>query len=186
MTNKCNAGGIKTNSGLRFEKKTNIENTLIKNNFIKYSINKKINSYYYELINDDIKIIYLTQGGFKDYCKKYLDVECYQHPDESFIIFKDNKIHIKILEKKNQTVSGSVFEKLKTGKFVLREYEKIFNNNKYSFSFAFCINTFLQNYLQLKSLKIQIINEILKEDNILLFYGDELDYFDNIYKWICN
>lgn len=189
-----NAGGKNTViSGLTFKNKTSIENKLLENNFVKYLINNKNKyGYYFELNDKNNKILYLTQTGLKLYLKKFYDVNIYKHPDESFIIFKNNEIHIKILEKKNQNVSGSVEDKLKTGKFNKTEYEKMIrkefdkNNiqNKLKITYAFCVSSFLKNKLNSNSIKYNIIKEILDDDDIKIFYGDDDNYFDILYEWI--
>jgi hypothetical protein len=51
-----------TKNGLKFENKTSIESTLIKNNFTKYIMNKTKFGYYYELKTDTQIIIYITQS----------------------------------------------------------------------------------------------------------------------------
>jgi hypothetical protein len=139
-----------------FENKTCIENKLLENNFVKIIINKK-NKYGYYFENNNI--IYLTQSGLKLYIKLKFNINIYKHPDEAFIIFKNNNYYLKILEKKNQNVDGSVEDKLKTGKFNSREYEKMLNNTKYNFiiSYAFCINKFLQEKFESNQIKSNII-----------------------------
>ena len=126
------AGGKNTTiNGILFECKTCIENKLLENKFNKVIINKKNKknkyNYYFEYKNENTKIIYLTQSGFKLYFKEYYNINIYKQPDEAFVIYSDDKFYIKILEKKNQNVEGSVEDKLKTGLFNKKEYEKIFN-----------------------------------------------------------
>ena len=188
------AGGKNTNiNGNNFENKTSIENKLLENNFIKYIINKKNKyGYYFEFKNNKYKYIYLTQSGFRLYLKKFFNINVYKQPDEAFIIFYDNEILIKILEKKNQNVNGSVEDKLKTGKFNKIEYEKMIKNEfrlknliyNIKISYAFCVNSFLQKKLNSNLIKYNIIKEIMEEDDIKIFYGEDEKYFDVIYNWI--
>jgi hypothetical protein len=188
------AGGAKTNiNGLTFEAKTSIEKKLEENKFIKCIINEKSKyGYYFEFNNDEKTIIYLTQSGFKIYFKNKFNINVYKYPDEAFIIIKNEKYNIKILEKKNQNVEGSVEDKLKTGQFNKREYELIliqkieslFCKNKVSIDYAFCISNFLQKKFESNQEKYNNIKTIMMDDNIKIFYGDDDDYFDNIYKWI--
>ncbi len=90
------------------------------------------------------------------------------------------------MEKKNQNVSGRVEDKLKTGDFNRREYIKMTESNDYNFiiEYAFCVSRYLQ--IKLNSNKIKYINikKIMEEDNIKLFYCDDINYFKNIYNWI--
>jgi hypothetical protein len=182
------AGGAKTNkNGLSFENKTSIETKLSENKFEKIIMNKKMkNGYYFELKNNDDIIIYLTKSGFKLYFKEEFNIKCWKEPDEAFLIFSNNKYYLKILEKKNQNGEGSVEEKLKTGQFTRREYEKMLNNPSYKFniSYAFCISKYLQNKLESNKIKYTIMKELMLEDNIKIFYGDDDNYLDIVYEWI--
>lgn len=175
------AGGAKTNkNGKSFEQKTCIENKLLKNDFNKKLIdNKSKYGYYYEKIDNDNKIIYLTQSGFKLYFKNELNIDVYKHPDEAYLIISNDTYYLKILEKKNQNVNGSVEDKLKTGLFNKQEYELMIdhsikeNNLNYNFviSYAFCVSKFLQDKLESNTIKYKIIKDIILNDNIEIFYG---------------
>jgi len=55
-------------------------------------------------------------------------------------------------------------------------------NNKFIVSYAFCVSKFLQNKLESNNTKI--IKEIMAQDNIQVFYGDDDNYFDLLYEWI--
>lgn len=186
------AGGANTNkNGLKFEEKTNIEKYLDNKKYNKIYMkesNKKCYYYKYDDIENKQQIIYFTKGGFKMYFREYFDICTYKEPDEGYLIIKDKKYHLKILEKKNQNVNGSVEEKLKTGNFVKQEYELMINDNskkiKFDISFAFCVNKYLQDKLTYNSPKYININKIMKKENIELFFGDSDNYFEKIYNWI--
>jgi hypothetical protein len=63
------------------------------------------------------------------------------------------------------------------------------NKNKdyiFDVSYAFCLSSFLQNKLESNTPKYNIIKEIMTEDNIKIFYGEDDKYFDNLYEWINN
>lgn len=96
------AGGARaTINGFAFEQKTSIENKLFEQKFNKIIINKKNKfGYYFENNISNMKIIYLTQTGFKLYFKQEFDINVYKYPDEAFLIFSNNKYYVKILEKK--------------------------------------------------------------------------------------
>jgi hypothetical protein len=164
------AGGSKTNhNGLNFEKKTSLYNKLIKNKFI--------------------DIYHFQQNEFNKFIKKNYNINIYKKPDEAIIIKEDNKIYIKIIEKKNQNVAGSVEDKLKTGAFNRREYELMFNECKikdyiFIIDYAFCLSKFLEDKFESKQIKYINLNKILNENNIKIFYGDNINYFDKIYEWI--
>jgi hypothetical protein len=197
-------GSMTTINGGAFENKTSIEDKLLENKFEKIIMDKSKYGYYYQkTINKDNKLIYLTQGGFKLYCMKEFKLNnIYRKPDEAFILIIKDVYYIKILEKKNQNVEGSVEDKLKTGAFNRREYEKMFKNvlktipteiidksfktYHINISYAFCVSKFLQNKFESKEYKYVVMKEIMMEDNIHLFYGDDDNYFDKLFEWIYN
>jgi hypothetical protein len=182
------AGGMMTTlNGCSFEKKTSIEKKLLDNDFSKNIINKNKYGYYFELVKENKKIIYFTQSGCKLYLKKEFNIDVYKHPDEAFLIIEDNTFHLKILEKKNQNGNGSVEDKLKTGAFNKKEYSKMLSQNdkyKFTISYAFCVSKFLQNKFESKQIKYKIIKEIMEEDDIKIFYGEDEKYFDILFNWI--
>jgi hypothetical protein len=189
------AGGAITNkNGLCFEEKTSIEKILTEKGYSKIIMNDKNKKCYYYKYNDienNQDIIYFTKNGFKMYFREKFNICTYKEPDEGFLIIKNNNYHLKILEKKNQNVSGSVEEKLKTGNFTRKEYELMINNqdnqdNKFKVSFAFCVSKFLQDKFESKNIKYENIKKIMKEEKTELFYGDSDDYHDKLYKWIIN
>ena len=51
-------------------------------------------------------------------------------------------------------------------------------------SYAFCVSTFLQNKLESDLIKYKIYKEIMNEDNIKMFYGEDKNYFDDLLEWI--
>lgn len=96
---------------------------------------------------------------------------------------KKEKIIIKILEKKEQSVKGSVEIKLWSGPSLKREYELVFGED-YIIEYAFCLSEFLENKLKSSELKYQILNKIFTETNITLLYGDNTDYYTKLDEWI--
>jgi hypothetical protein len=185
------AGGANTNkNGLSFEQNTSIEKILETKEYVKTCMNYKNKKCYYYTYNDkenNQEIIYFTKNGFKLYFRENFDIKPYKEPDEAFLIKKNDNFHLKILEKKNQNVNGSVEEKLKTGDFTRKEYEMIVNNennNKFKVSFAFCISKFLQDKFESNNIKYINMKKIMKEQNIDIFYGENEDYYEKIYKWI--
>jgi len=126
--------------------------------------------------------------------KKEFNIDTYKQPDEAYIINTGGEYFIKILEKKNQNSEGSVEDKLKTGNFNRREYEKMIKkecdtkkiDKKFNISYAFCISKFLQDKFTPSNIKYKTIREIMEEDNIKMFYGEEEKYFDLLLEWINN
>ena len=54
----------------------------------------------------------------------------------------------------------------------------------FNISYAFCISTFLQNKFNSMQTKYNIIKEIMLEDDINIFYGEENNYFNQLLEWI--
>jgi hypothetical protein len=180
------AGGAKTNiNGLSFEDKTSIEPFLNKYKYEKKEvIIKKRKGEYYK--NDNI--IYFKKNGFKLYFEKEFNIITYRQPDEAYLIkISENTYTLKILEKKNQNVEGSVEDKLKTGAFNKREYELMLNihdNFKFKIIYTFCVSKFLQDKLVSDNIKYKTMMKIMKEDNIEVLFGDEDNYQEKLCDWI--
>jgi hypothetical protein len=185
MTNKgTGAGGSKTNfNGKRFEEYTNSEAYLLHDGFEKVCFNKS-KKYYLRKIYNDKTIVFTLQNTFKLYVKSEFNINVFRCPDEAYIIkYNTGNVCIKILEKKNQNVEGSVEMKLWSGPSIKREYELVFDE-KYEIIYAFTVNSFLESKLKSDNKKYVILNKILDENNILVLYGDSKDYFDTLFNWI--
>jgi hypothetical protein len=89
------------------------------------------------------------------------------------------------LEKKTQSVSGSVEDKILCGVAYKREYELLLPND-FEIDYAFCLNNYLKNKIESDNIKYKVLNIILKENNISLFFGYEEHYFDALDSWINN
>jgi hypothetical protein len=50
--------------------------------------------------------------------------------------------------------------------------------------YAFCLSKFLEDKFESKQIKYINLNKILNEDNVKIFYGDNINYFDKIHEWI--
>lgn len=74
--------------------------------------------------------------------KNKYNIELFRYPDEAYIIeYNTGKKIIKILEKKNQNVEGSVETKLWSGPSLKREYKLILKDNL-EVHYGFCVNDF--------------------------------------------
>lgn len=175
------AGGSNTNkNGLFFEEKTNNTNFLINCKFFTPSIDHIL--LYKEYA--DKKIIYLTQNKFKKYMKNAYNIDIFRNPDEAYIIeYINGHKECKILEKKTQSVDGSVETKLWSGPALKREYEIVLGE-KFTVQYSFCISEFLQKKFEAGERKYNILYQILLENNIKIFYGDSESYFNLLYNWI--
>ena len=118
-------GGANTNAtGLKFEKKTSLEDLLIEN---EYAVDGRGRVYD---ADGECRGILAPKNLFqrrilepcgikmKDYLSKRL------LPDEAMLCYGEDSCTIKVLEKKFQETQGSVDEKIQTGVFKLYEYQK--------------------------------------------------------------
>ena len=184
------AGGSKTNYfGKMFEEKTNNERRLLELGYIKYSLTdkpKNIYDYYLYKSFEDKIIIFTLQNGLKKYIKNKYNIDLFRCPDEAYIIeYNSGKTVVKILEKKEQNVEGSVETKLWAGASLKREYELILGD-KFEVFYGFCVSKFLQNKFESNEKKYVILNKIFSENNITVLFGDDDNYFESIDKWINN
>jgi hypothetical protein len=199
------AGGKNTNvKGKEFEKTTDCEVRLLGDGYEKKIIKKTSKTAYYlrkiiKINNNEFIVNFVQQSGLKFYMKTFYNIEMIRNPDEAYIITekhksidKDKKILIKILEKKEQSVEGSVETKLWSSPSLKREYELLLGNN-FIVEYGLCINNFLKqkicmdsNNTQIKksNKKYEILNKILEESKINILYGDDNDYLETLNKWI--
>ena len=145
------AGGANTNNyGKKFEEKTNNQQRLFdigytKNSFTKN--NKKAYNYYLSKTFEDKTIIFVLQNGLKTYMKNKYNIELFRCPDEAYIIeYNNGRKIIKILEKKEQNVEGSVETKLWSGPSLKREYELVLGSD-FEVFYGFCVSDFLKKKL---------------------------------------
>jgi len=180
------AGGANTNLyGKIFEEKTNNETRLLEQGFTKTTINKKTKfGYYLSKTFEDKKIIFVLQSGLKEYIKTFYNIELFRCPDEAYIIeYANGKRVIKILEKKEQNVEGSVDTKLLTGPMFKEEYFEALECN-FEVEYAFCVSKFLQDKIQSQDKKYIIFNKIMKKHNISILFGNDNDYFEKFDEWL--
>lgn len=182
------AGGANTTyNGKKFEEKTNNEERLLINEYKIYNLSDNKYGYYLRKTFNNKTITYTTQHGLKIYVKNKYNIELFRCPDEAYIIEynkdKTSKIIIKILEKKEQKVEGSVETKLWSGPSLKREYEIVFGD-KFIIHYSFCVNEFLKKKLKSEENKYLILNQILNENNIHILYGDDIEYYNELDKWI--
>jgi hypothetical protein len=183
------AGGSNTNYyGKKFEEKTDNQKRLLQDGYIKniFKNCKKSYDYYLSKQNEEKTIIFVSQNGLKTYMKEKYNKELFRSPDEAYIIeYVTGKIVIKILEKKEQRVEGSVETKLWSGPSLKREYEIILGSS-FEVHYAFCINDFLKKKITSVLQKYTILNTILNENNISVLFGDDNNYFETFDNWLNN
>lgn len=162
------AGGAKTNlNGKAFETKTEHLNGFNQ---------KKIG---YEKDN----IVFLRQGELKQYFKKVFQKELIRHPDEAYLIRQGDQYTLKILEKKNQNVEGSVMEKLGLGAFYKEEYEWCLGP-QFKVEYAYCLSAFLKQKYMSDTLKFNFLREKNKRNHIEVLFGDDEDYQEKLNAWL--
>lgn len=156
----------------------------IKNSFTKKP--KKIFNYYLSKTFEDKTIIFVLQNGLKIYMTNKYNIELFRYPDEAYIIeYNTGKKVIKILEKKEQNVEGSVETKLWSGPSLKREYELVLGND-FEVHYGFCVSEFLKKKLISNEKKYTILNTIFNESNITVLFGDDDNYFETFDKWFNN
>ena len=185
------AGGANTTYfGKQFEEKTNNQMRLLSNGYSKYNLaktnNKNANNFYLSNTFEDKTITFVLQYGLRRYMKYKYNIQLFRCPDEAYIIeYTTGEKVIKILEKKEQNVNGSVETKLWASPSLKREYELVLGSD-FKVIYGLCINSYLQNLLGSNSKKYTILKQILHENQIDILFGDDDNYFEIIQQWIFN
>lgn len=191
------AGGANTNYyGKLFEEKTNNQQRLFemgytKTNFTQNSkkttkTSQKVYDYYLSKTYEDKTIVFVLQNGLKKYIKHKYNADLFRCPDEAYIIeYTSGRKVIKILEKKEQNVEGSVETKLWSGPSLKREYELMLGPD-FEVFYGFCVSGFLKNKLISTDKKYTILNTIFTENNIAVLFGDDENYFETFDAWVNN
>jgi len=191
ITNKgTGAGGANTNYyGKKFEDKTNNQIRLLNDGFIKHTLSnnsKKIYDFYLSKTYPDKTITFVLQNGLKKFMKHKYNIDLFRCPDEAYIIeYNSGQKIINILEKKEQNVEGSVETKLWSAIALKREYELVLGID-FQVNYAFCVNDFLKNKLTSTDKKYITLNTIFNENNIIVLFGDNSDYFQSLDNWFNN
>jgi len=190
VNKETGAGGTNANYyGKKFEEKTNNQIRLLNNEYVKNSFTKKPKktyNYYLSKTFEDKTIVFVLQNGLKMYMKNKYNIELFRCPDEAYIIeYNTGKKVIKILEKKEQNVNGSVETKLWSGPSLKREYELVLGDN-FVVQYGFCVSKFLKKKFISKEKKYTILNTILNENNIVVLFGDDENYFETFDNWFNN
>jgi hypothetical protein len=176
------AGGANTTFyGKKFEDKTNNQERLIEMGYVKHL---KKSYYYLEKTFEDKTVVFVLQDSLKKYLKNKYNIEIFRRPDEAYIIeYTNGEKVIRILEKKEQKVEGSVETKLWAGIGLKREYELVLGD-EFKVVYGFCVSKFLQKKFVSSDKKFVILNQILRENNIDVLFGDDENYFATLDKWI--
>jgi hypothetical protein len=181
------AGGANTNLyGKKFEQQTSHYTKLLEMGYEKYSDKKnpkKDTDFYLSKTYPDKTIVFASQNGFKTYMKNRYNVHLYRCPDEAYIIeYPDGKKVIKILEKKEQHVEGSVETKLWASIGLKEEYQ--FELDGFEIDYGFCVNEYLKKKLLSTEKKYITLNKIFAKHHIQVMFGEDEDYSSNLDDWI--
>ena len=182
------AGGANTNLyGKKFEEKTDNQPRLLEVGYTKHKLNKtKTYDYYLSKIDEEKSIVFVLQNGLKIYMKLKYNIELFRCPDEAYIIeYNTGKKVIKILEKKEQNVSGSIETKLWAAPSLKREYELILGE-EFEVQYCLCVSEFLKKKITSNEKKYKVLNVILNESKIAVLFGDDETYFETVDNWISN
>jgi hypothetical protein len=184
------AGGANTNFyGKQFEEITNNQKRLLDMGYTKNSFTKKpkkLNDYYLSKSFEDKTVVFVLQNGLKMYMKNKYNIDLFRCPDEAYIIeYISGRKVIKILEKKEQNVEGSVETKIWSGPSLKREYELVLGP-EFEVFYGFCVNEFLKNKLISNKKKYITLNTILNENNIDVLFGNNENYFESLDTWFNN
>lgn len=184
------AGGANTNYyGKKFEEKTNNQPRLFAEGYHKNIFTKKrskIFDYYLSNTFEDKSVVFVLQNGLKMYMKNKYNIELFRCPDEAYIVeYKTGKKVIKIVEKKEQNVEGSVETKLWASPSLKREYE-IALGNDFEVHYCLCVSGFLEKKMTSGDKKYAILKQILEESNISVLFGDSENYFEMFDNWFNN
>jgi hypothetical protein len=182
------AGGANTNAnGKPFEDETSNEHRLLADGFKKTVLSRTSKyGYYLKGEYDEYSVVFMSQSGLKSYIKAQWGIDLWRNPDEAYLITfnnPDERPILKILEKKEQSVEGSVETKLMSGAAFRREYE-IALGDRAIVHYAYCVNQFLKNKLESNERKYNTLKQILEEDKVPMFYGQDADYFEKLDEWI--
>ena len=178
------AGGANTNlNGLSFEATTNLEPYYSECIINKNNKTKKIkfNNYNKYFINANKSSLhkYMDSNGEKSVDEEEQKIELIagcKEPDEAYINLEEKKLYI--IEKKYQQTPGSVDEKIQTGHVKQQFYEILYPN--YKINYMYCLSDWF-NRPEYKS-----VLQILKKNNVEVFWGNDEDYKTKIINFMCN
>lgn len=164
MKKNLHGGGANTNvNGLHFEQTTDLVSAL---RISGYTVNSKNEIFFNDkLIGISAPKYQLYQQILKPAGIDYQKVISKQLlPDEALYLL--NKKTIYIIEKKFQSTSGSVDEKLQTCGFKLEQYKKLFNPLGVKVSYFYVLNDFF------KDTKYRDVLEYIERQNCKYFFNE--------------
>ena len=181
------AGGANTNlNGKKFEEKTNNKYRLLEQGYTRKELiknSKQPCDSYLSKTFEDRTVIFVPQDSLKKYMYIKYNLEVDRKPDEAYIIeYNTGRKVLKILEKKSQTMAGSVEEKLWAGPIFKQAFEIILGG-MFEVHYGYCVTSFLQTKIISSKIKYTTLRTILKRNNIACLFGDDDDYFETFDLW---
>jgi hypothetical protein len=177
------AGGAATNlSGIAFESQTSIIPKLTELGYQTSLFDKTKNGYAMSKNYSTHSVLFMTQGGLS---KLFIENKLFRHPDESFLIIEKSsgKKTLKIIEKKYQSVSGSVDLKLALGPYFIEEYQEVLGP-EITIEYAFCLCNFLKTEYTSDVKKWKTMRTINERHGIKVFFGEDANYIDDVSSWV--
>ena len=178
--------GRNTLSGKIFERKTNSSDFLISKGFVKRMLGDTKHFLYMKRMENKT-IVYLYQKNFRYFCKDILELDVWRDPDEAFVILftESDKISLGIIETKNQSVPGSVDQKLYNASYFKDEYEHVFRKRYDTVvDYAFCLSPYFKDLLDKPSDKWAFFKKHAQEHNIQLMFGEDDTYHATLWDWV--
>jgi hypothetical protein len=165
-------------TGKQFEVLTSNEYRLLLRNYKKICLNKNRYGYYlHKQINED-EYVFVSQSGFRHYAQRYLDIDFRRYPDEAYITKKDKQVKILILEKKIQSVQGSVDQKLYSAPLIREEYQELCHG-KAVIEYGFCLGYYFQHMFRARP----EIKRLLCKHDIKIMFGMHAEYYKMLDEW---
>jgi len=97
-----------------------------------------------------------------------------RQPDEAYVDTQRKKIII--IEKKFQQCGGSVCEKIQSGEFKRRQYQKMYP--QFELHYVYCLSSWFKKNCAAE------IDDLVNYSNIPVFFGDDEKYKENIIRFI--
>lgn len=129
--------------------------------------------------------VFLSRDAFKPFFQDVYGVMPYRSPCEAYLTISDNaeqQTVVRLLEKKH-TGHGTLEPKLWTSISWKKEYE-IALGGAFHVEYAICLDGELE--VQFKNLNIRkftVVNTLLNENNIPLFFGEHPEYLKQVNAW---
>ena len=131
--------------------------------------------------------VYLSKDVFKSFFAERYGITLFRSPCEAYVILPERDgdlIVVKIVEKKAQIENSGSFEpKIWSSISLKKEYE-ITLGERFHVEYAVCLNSVLEvQYKNLNIRKSNIIQALMQENKVPLFFGEQPDYLRQLNAW---